>query len=611
MANVIPVGPIDPVLYGFAKKQAEKAERDPRYVPKRLETPAHSITYRRVGATVKAFVIDKIAPITYSRSDSSALPITPYFHDNSKRAPEGTHFYDFQGLVIGTLSIYSAIVLSTLPNQNQNVSGGLLPKSFGQVMFGNMYPAHARSTHTESSETEWEFLYGAPPPQLVGASEQGEWDGGYKIKLDDGNCIVDIEERHKGVSSWAPETGLGLSAEVNREISYSFVSVGDTRQIKSAASLRDAMATVTMDGGRIDAHDVIAGGYTSSSGVGKYKCVELDVGSTVVAADGSYLTPGIDIDIETSPDQEGNGWLAHKLIIRHVVARNFDKNDYVVSENRIEHWSQFPTYAPHPYYARAKVASHQTLYVVSTAYGFSGISIKQKFYEVTEYNDFGFIGYKSSSIEFDNDSPIVKTGMYAYFKMQKSNNNNGKYVLNNRVQYLRGEHACVLGLNPLVVASGVCLPHAWFYIPRSISDVHNSKVNSTVNIVIYPSNRTEFFLEDAGVQILSIEFSHPDPDPSTENGRAFLEGKTKWAYVKEIWLSVRTNKAYVTFWDDRVCEVSDYIKEAGDGSWVRNNEWREKSFSYPYPNMNKNNNEIPKGVFTPFVHAYIDYEDQT
>ena len=34
MARVVPVGPIDPELYAFAKKEAEKAERNPRYVPK-------------------------------------------------------------------------------------------------------------------------------------------------------------------------------------------------------------------------------------------------------------------------------------------------------------------------------------------------------------------------------------------------------------------------------------------------------------------------------------------------------------------------------------------------------------------------------------------------
>ena len=55
MARVVPVGPIDPELYAFAKKEAEKAERNPRYVPKKRETPAHTVFYRRVGATVKAF----------------------------------------------------------------------------------------------------------------------------------------------------------------------------------------------------------------------------------------------------------------------------------------------------------------------------------------------------------------------------------------------------------------------------------------------------------------------------------------------------------------------------------------------------------------------------
>lgn len=90
MAKVIPVGPIDPVLYGFAKKQAEKAERDPRYVPKRLETPAHSITYRRVGATVKAFVVDKIAPVWTGKDQTYAVPVVqniPY-EDMPYETPE-------------------------------------------------------------------------------------------------------------------------------------------------------------------------------------------------------------------------------------------------------------------------------------------------------------------------------------------------------------------------------------------------------------------------------------------------------------------------------------------------------------------------------------------
>ena len=78
MARVVPVGPIDPEPYAFAKKEAEKAERNPRYVPKKRETPAHTVFYRRAGATVKAFVIDKIAPITFS-SPGSAIPIRPNF----------------------------------------------------------------------------------------------------------------------------------------------------------------------------------------------------------------------------------------------------------------------------------------------------------------------------------------------------------------------------------------------------------------------------------------------------------------------------------------------------------------------------------------------------
>lgn len=77
MARVVPVGPIDPLLYAFAKKEAEKAERNPRYVPKKMETPAHSVFYRRVGEAVKAFVIDKIAPVLMPIGSGNALPVIP------------------------------------------------------------------------------------------------------------------------------------------------------------------------------------------------------------------------------------------------------------------------------------------------------------------------------------------------------------------------------------------------------------------------------------------------------------------------------------------------------------------------------------------------------
>lgn len=59
MARVVPVGPLDAELYGFAKKEAERAERDPRYVPKNCPAERGKIIYKRIGAMVKALVIAK------------------------------------------------------------------------------------------------------------------------------------------------------------------------------------------------------------------------------------------------------------------------------------------------------------------------------------------------------------------------------------------------------------------------------------------------------------------------------------------------------------------------------------------------------------------------
>lgn len=56
MARVVPVGPLDAELYGFAKKEAERAERDPRYKPKNCPAERGQIVYKRIGAMVKAIV---------------------------------------------------------------------------------------------------------------------------------------------------------------------------------------------------------------------------------------------------------------------------------------------------------------------------------------------------------------------------------------------------------------------------------------------------------------------------------------------------------------------------------------------------------------------------
>lgn len=87
MAKVIPVGPINPELCAFAKKQAERAERVPGYVPKKVETPAHSVIYRRAGGAVKAFVIDKIAPVLMGRDWTHALPVIPKLPENTLPEP--------------------------------------------------------------------------------------------------------------------------------------------------------------------------------------------------------------------------------------------------------------------------------------------------------------------------------------------------------------------------------------------------------------------------------------------------------------------------------------------------------------------------------------------
>lgn len=73
MARVVPVGPIDPVLYAFAKKEAEKAERNPRYVPKNCPADRGQIIYKRIGNAVKAIIrtIGEWGQVNFASSETA------------------------------------------------------------------------------------------------------------------------------------------------------------------------------------------------------------------------------------------------------------------------------------------------------------------------------------------------------------------------------------------------------------------------------------------------------------------------------------------------------------------------------------------------------------
>lgn len=89
MARVVPVGPIDPELYAFAKKEAEKAERNPRYVPKNCPADRGQIIYKRIGNAVKAIIrtIGEWGQVNFASSE------TAFFAANRKLLTTGK-FYE-------------------------------------------------------------------------------------------------------------------------------------------------------------------------------------------------------------------------------------------------------------------------------------------------------------------------------------------------------------------------------------------------------------------------------------------------------------------------------------------------------------------------------------
>lgn len=89
MARVVPVGPIDPELYAFAKKEAEKAERNPRYAPKNCPAERGQIIYKRIGNAVKAIIrtIGEWGQVNFASSE------TAFFVANRKPLTTGK-FYE-------------------------------------------------------------------------------------------------------------------------------------------------------------------------------------------------------------------------------------------------------------------------------------------------------------------------------------------------------------------------------------------------------------------------------------------------------------------------------------------------------------------------------------
>lgn len=56
MARVIYTGPLNPVIFARAKKEAEKAERINGYKPRVIKTPTHTVVYNKTGPEVKAVI---------------------------------------------------------------------------------------------------------------------------------------------------------------------------------------------------------------------------------------------------------------------------------------------------------------------------------------------------------------------------------------------------------------------------------------------------------------------------------------------------------------------------------------------------------------------------
>jgi len=530
MARVVPVGPIDPELCAFAKKEAEKAERNPRYVPKKRETPAHTVFYRRAGATVKAFVIDKIAPITFS-SPGSAIPIAPNFlrlnkTDEYSSGIGNTKNYIFNSApIVDTHSpygmngsrgerfgglfreiAYNIVNFGTSVSPVLYVAGDFLWRGEGEFpntetpYFGqftpDFIPEHYAEIFTNRTLTHSQTaLKGtAARSAALGNSPMGEY-----ISRDD--HIVDVDYTVSG-------TFLTVDIrDAKNESGFDFDSFATRKEIKGA-SLKAREYVLNA-----------APNLHHKLGTNEVTGAMFAPANSVVAFDGGVLFPVVDVEAKTTRDFSsvysqannssdidytvGVSYKTRKGISKNLSADRIESQDVLdmaqSTEDSLDGFfgSYEIPYDFGPLREHVSLPLHHHIFVAASVAGLDGVLITAEVYE--SYSDYyGILGrgleeLKIEKTKYSVDSALRKHRLAQYFDVF-----DGEYGTDDAVQVSP----------PSIIADGICLQHAWFFCGgnEALNGVYGANEYNHISAVVYPQGKHQFAVDEA--EIFSVKLNH-------------------------------------------------------------------------------------------------------
>ena len=519
MARVVPVGPIDPELYAFAKKEAEKAERNPRYVPKKRETPAHTVLYRRVGATVKAFVIDKIAPITFS-SPGSAIPIAPSFlhesHDSSSGVGNtASYLLDMtRAAFIGSYRSWEFLYLvprevDVLLSRIAYFGTGISPKLYTAAK--NLWGGEGEFPNV--SHPALESIFTNDGAQIESNHAEIRTNNRLEYSHSSLNATIEINRTFYESEQAVIPVAVHDVTDMDYDVSGTFLHA-DIRDVKfdeplptgykkaRGASVKRANTQTTMPPTGQELDDTLS--ITFSGAV-------IDPKRAFVAFDGSTIFPVLDVDIASTEnvyahyrqtaDSTFRRNLHYRVKTNKGVCRNLE-SDRVTSlsvtdtDVNYNHTDEGPVYSDLQIGLfedrRTDVAQH--IFVMASVGGFDGVLIWTRVYEswYITGNRFPFYTRAIEKTKYSADSALRKHRLARYFNVI-----DGEYSSDDAVQVSP----------PSIIADGICLQHAWFFCDsnEALNGVYDTNNHNHISAVVYPQGKHQFAVDEA--EIFSVKLN--------------------------------------------------------------------------------------------------------
>jgi hypothetical protein len=527
MASVIYTGPLNPVIYARAKKEAEKAERIKGYKPRIIKTAAYMVIYNKVGDKWKAIVSDDLAPITFS-IPGSAIPVAPNFLHLHPDLPEkvyGIENHSSASGVVKNWGIASDYI-------GDNYAGFLFPENESSSFINNSVAlATWNDTQYLALKNFWDYSNGFPPSgSVVSASEsnaqvenfgkistyatlnhtisQTDFNGYFSDKIDIGTGQYKDQTKNGATTYTSFASFVNINADI-RDFTKEIIGNYSTENIKTS----DIAVNFSFEyKNGAEYHS------TRQSSVG---LLNIDDKKSIILCSGRVGFSFVEIHNDNKIDYSltgGESYFSSSIVsktrIEHGV-RDFSfepdsLSRLIVDSDKVYYDDSISDQGQYENFFKKSISESGTEFdkhvFVSGSIrddGFFGVLVWAKIY--TAYPDI-------QKAQYQSDSVFSKSHLAYYFDIFK-----GQYK----------ESGSPFWEPPDTTSDGICLPHAWWFCRGNETRETHFYANNhnRLTVVIYPQGRHEFSVDEA--EIVSVELDHT-PQFVIKPGGQFAFGLTSF-----------------------------------------------------------------------------------